>query len=71
MEQEGAKRVELVAKDDKRQITAVFAVSFTGDFLPPQLAYQGKSQSSVSHNFNFRQIGILRFHQIIGPMSLQ
>ena len=44
MEQEGAKRVELVAKDDKRQITAVFAASFTGDFLPPQLVYQGKTE---------------------------
>ena len=44
MEQEGAKRVEVVAKDDKRQITAVFAGSFTGDFLPPQLVYQGKTE---------------------------
>ena len=44
MEQEGAKRVELVAKDDKRQITAVFGASFTGDFLPPQLVYQGKTE---------------------------
>ena len=43
MEQESAKHVELVAKDDKRQITAVFAASFTGDFLPPQLVYQGKT----------------------------
>ena len=42
MEQEGAKRVELVAKDDKQKITAVFVASFTGDFLPPQLVYQGK-----------------------------
>ena len=44
MEQEGTKRVELVAKDDKRQITAVFAASFTGDFLPPQLVYQDKTE---------------------------
>jgi len=44
MEQEGAKRVEIVAKDDKWQITAVFAASFTGDFLPPQLVYQGKTE---------------------------
>ena len=35
MEQEGAKRLELVMKDDKQQITAVFAASFTVDFLPP------------------------------------
>ena len=43
MDQEGAKRVEVVAKDDKRQITAVFAGSSSGHFLPPQLIYEGKT----------------------------
>ena len=43
MEKEGARRVELVGKDDKRQLTAVFAGSMTGEFLPPQLIYQGKT----------------------------
>ena len=43
MEQEGAKRVEIDGKDDKRQITAVFGCSMSGDFLPPQLVYQGKT----------------------------
>ena len=33
----------MVAKDDKRQMTAVFAVSLSGDFLPPQLIYEGKT----------------------------
>ena len=42
MEMEGAKRVELVGKDDKRQITAIFEISMSGDFLPIQLVYQGK-----------------------------
>ena len=37
MEQKGAKYVELTGIDDKRQITAVFCGSFTGDFLPIQL----------------------------------
>ena len=41
MEKQGAKRVEIVAVDDKRQITAVFTGSLTGDFLPPQLIYKG------------------------------
>ena len=41
MEKEGAKRVEIAGVDDKRQITAVFAGSLTGDFLPPQLIYKG------------------------------
>lgn len=40
MEKEGAKRVEITAVDDKRQITAVFGGSLTGDFLPIQLIYQ-------------------------------
>ena len=43
MEQEGTKRVEIIAKDDKRQLTAVFAGSSSGDFLPPQLIYEGKT----------------------------
>ena len=34
MEVEGSKRVEFVGKDDKRQITAVFGGSMTGNFLP-------------------------------------
>ena len=42
------KRVEIVAVDDKRQITAVFAGSLTGDFLPPQLIYKGKTKQCMS-----------------------
>ena len=41
MEKEGTKRVEIIAADDRRQITAVFAGTATGDFLPPQLIYKG------------------------------
>ena len=41
MEKVGAKQVEITAVDDKRQITAVFAGSLIGDFLPPQLIYKG------------------------------
>ena len=43
MEKFGSQRVEIVANDDKRQITAVFAGMLTGDFLHPQLIYQGTS----------------------------
>ena len=35
MEAEGAKRVEIAGKNDKRQLTAVLAGSMTGNFLPP------------------------------------
>ena len=44
MEEIGARRVEVVAKDDKRQLTAVFAGSLSGNFLPPQLIYEGKTE---------------------------
>ena len=47
MEKEGAKRVEIVAVDDKRQIIAVFAGSLTGDFLPPQFIYQGTTKQCL------------------------
>ena len=47
MDEEGAKRVEVVAKDDKRQI--LFAGSATGDFLPPQLIYEGKTDRCLPH----------------------
>ena len=44
LEKEGAKKVEITAIDDKRQITAVFAGSLPGDFLPPQLIYKGTTR---------------------------
>ena len=43
MEQKGAKRIEVAGIDDKRQITAVFAAAATGEFLPMQLIYAGKT----------------------------
>ena len=43
MAKEGSKRVEIIGIDDKRQITAVFGGTLVGDFLPPQLIYQGKT----------------------------
>ena len=49
MDKEGAKRVEVVAKDDKRQLTAVFAGSSCGEFLPLQLIYEGKTDRCLPH----------------------
>ena len=43
MATEGSKRIELIGQDDKRQITATFAGSLTGNFLPIQLVYEGKT----------------------------
>ena len=47
MEQKGAKRVEVAGVDDKRQITAVFAATLVGEFLPFQVIYQGKTQACL------------------------
>ena len=41
MEKQGSKRVKIIGKDDKRQITVVLAGTMAGDFLPVQLVYQG------------------------------
>ena len=41
MEAEGSKRVEVIGKDDKRQLTAALAGTLDGDFLPSQIIYQG------------------------------
>ena len=44
MEKEGATRVEVTGKDDKRQIALVLAGSVSGEFLPPQVIYEGKTK---------------------------
>ena len=43
MDQRGAKRVELTGLNDKWQITALFCGTLSGEFLPIQLVYQGKT----------------------------
>lgn len=44
MEKEGAKVVSIAHADDKRQLTAVPAVTATGEYLVPQLLYKGKTE---------------------------
>ena len=44
MAKEGSKRVEIIGKDDKRQITAVLGGTMSGDFLPVQLVYKGTTK---------------------------
>jgi len=41
--QEGTKWIKVAGIDDKRQITATFAASFSGTFLPVQIAYKRKT----------------------------
>ena len=43
MDHKGKQHVELLALDDKRQITAVVCGSLSGNLLPFQLIYQGKT----------------------------
>ena len=47
MEKEGQKRVQITGIDDKRQITAVFAATKTGSFLPIQVIYKGKTKKCL------------------------
>ena len=47
MAKEGSKKVPVAGIEDKRQITAVFAATMDGDFLPPQLIYQGKTTACL------------------------
>ena len=42
-----SQNVPIKGVDDKRQITATFAVSSTGNFLPIQLIYTGKTRRSL------------------------
>ena len=50
--EESSKRVEIAGVDDKQQIMAVFAGNRSGNFLPPQIIYAGKSKRSIpSVNF--------------------
>ena len=44
MEEAESECVEIIGKDDKRQLTTLFGCSMAGDFLPPQLIYQGKTK---------------------------
>jgi len=53
MEKRGTKRVEIAAKDDKRQITALFACTLTGKFLPIQMIYHGMTTKCLPKHVEF------------------
>ena len=46
MEEKGASRVSVPGTADYRQITGTFGITLSGDFLPIQLIYQGKTALS-------------------------
>ncbi len=64
MEKEESKRVEIAGIDDKCQITAVFACSITGDFLPIQLIYKVRQRNA------FPRTPFPSDWHIIQPLSL-
>ena len=49
MAKQGSKKVSIAGIDDKRQITGVFAITLDGQFLPPQLIYQGTTSACLPH----------------------
>ena len=53
MDKKGTKRVEISGIDDKRQITAVFCGSLSGDFLPLQLIYKGTTDKCLPSSITF------------------
>jgi len=57
METLGTKHVEIIGKDDKQQLTAVFGCSMSGDFLSPQLIYEGKTKNACPI-FNSQRVGL-------------
>lgn len=44
MHKAGEKIIPIANSDDKRQVTGVFAATIKGEFLPPQVIYQGKTE---------------------------
>ena len=53
MDKKVSKRIKIAAIDDKRMITAVFANSLSGKFLPIQLVYKGTTQNCLPKNVSF------------------
>ena len=53
MEKRGIKSVEISATDDKRQITAVFVCSLSGNFLPIQLIHKGTTPRHLPSSVPF------------------
>ena len=53
LNEKGAKSVPLQENGKQKQITGTFAVSMTGDFLPMQLIYEGKTPRCLPKDVEF------------------
>ena len=49
MEERGKTKIIIKGIEDKREITALLAVTLSGGLLPPQLLYQGKTDRCHPH----------------------
>ena len=68
LEKKGAQKVPIAAIDDKRQITAIFACSLAGDFLPLQMIYAEKTPGCLPNTPSY-QVGMLRMPITTGQMK--
>ena len=68
MDKKGTKKVKLAGLDDKQQITAVFAATMSGDFLPPQPVYKGTIHACYQL-INFQIRGMLLILTTISAMK--
>ena len=53
MAQTNSQSVPIIGLADKRNITLTFVISMSGEFLPLQIIYQGKTKASLPRNFSF------------------
>ena len=64
------KRVEIVAVDEKRQITAIFACTLAGKF-PTYLSRHHNLRNVIPRVFNFQLTGLFPRLRITGQMRQQ
>ena len=62
------KNIPIKGVDDKSQITATFAISATGVFLPVQLIYPGKTKTCLP-NFQFPRTFQITYTKTTGPIK--
>ena len=70
MAKQGSKKVSIAGVDDKRQITGVFTITLDGQFLPPQLIYQGTTSACLPRVKFPNNWHVTHVHQIIGQTNL-
>ena len=68
--QRGSRRVEVAGLGDRRQITAIFADTLSGAFLPMQVLYQGKSDRYMPSSL-FQMVSTSITHQTTGQTKRQ